>query len=532
MTGDPSTTARRATSTPAELRTALLGLAVVLVGFVAVAVVAAVTLPWSGTGDSYQHLDYAYQVMAGRLPAPEGHLWEPAGYAGAVLDGRQFASAHPPAFYVLVAVVAGPLLDDDWRLAVAVVRGLDIALGVLGIVALWWTGWLVGGRRRVATAVALPAVGSATFCYLRFSADVYNDLLLTAVTLSCFAVLTLALLRRHGPATTAVLAVLSAVGTATKATFVITLLLVLAGLVAAAVLHGRGGIGRRLLSGVAHAAAVGLVTALATGWFYLRNAGGSGSWYRSTPKSPVGDRTPKTLLDSLSNPDYWLVVPRGLVGRGSPDFSSTAAAASLTVVGAAVAIGLAVLLVSLVRRRGRTLRDLRGALSPAPLLRDERTPREVRSLALATVAGLLLAQLAGSYAAQLSHATGYGAYNARYFLPATLTVAAILVAGPLALRPWARAVSVVGIVLSLWTANVASFVAYATTALGLGTAVTPGGLVSRAVAATEANGVPGAVVPSALVVAALSALLLGVVLARRDGTTPDALRGTSAPAPR
>lgn len=499
---------------PAARRRELVGLALVLAGFSAVAGLAAVTLPWSGTVDAYQHLDYVYQLTQGRLPAPTGHSWEPPGYVGAILEGRQFASAHPPAWYLLLAGVIGPLLDDHWHVAVALGRVVGILVGGVGVVALWWTGLQLGGRRRTAAALALPAVGAATFCYLRFSAEVYNDLLLTAVTLTAFALLVRVLL--HGPSARATvgLALLCALGAATKATFVITLVLVAVGLVLAAVLH-RGGRSpaRSVVVGAAHAAAVVATTVVAIGWFYVRNGEQSGAWYRSTPKSPVGDRTPRSTLDNLLNPDFWLVVPQGLVGKGRPEFTETAVLVSLTVFTLGALLTLVVvgraLVPRLVRGDASVLRS-RRLWSPT----TDRTPEQRRRAGVFLAGVLLTAQLGGSYAAQLSHATGYGAYNARYLLPATGAIAAVLVIGALGLPRVARAVVVVGGMLVLWTANLASFTVYASRPAPMPTGV--GGYVRAAVAATEANGLPGVLVPLLLVVAALGAVGLVIVLARSE----------------
>ncbi|WP_441354236.1 hypothetical protein [Agrococcus casei] len=143
----------------------------------------------------------------------------------------------------------------------------------------------------------------------------------------------------------------------------------------------------------------------ANAWFYLRNADLSGSWYRSTPKSPVFDRAPRTTGEVLTDPEFWFVPLLRYVGRGTSEFAQTALLVSGLVIGA-------LLLVTLIAGTRR--------IASARLRPDAR--RAVLFLAL-------VFHVVGHYAAQLSHANGYGALNFRYFMPATLALAFIIAVG-------------------------------------------------------------------------------------------------------
>lgn len=472
-----------------DRRVAVLGVAIVAVGYLAMAVFAGATLPWRGTADAFEHLDYVHQVLQGRLPAPYGHEWSPAdGSPGPSPAGRQWVSQHPPLFYLLAAPLAAPWIDGaGWTVAVAVVRGANIVVGLAGVCALGWLGWLVGGRWRVRLAVAIPAVGSATFAYVRYSAEIYNDTLLTTVSLLALALCARMIRRGITPAPTLVLAGACILGLGTKATFVLTLGMVAVGMVVAALVHADGRRGPALLRGLAGAATVSLPPVLVWGWFYARNAELSGSWYQSTPDDvPVLDRPFRSTLEVLGDPQFYLVVPSDLVGDGTSAYAGLAAWSSVTV--ALVATALTV--IALVRLR--------------------RAHLEVR-LGTALVVGLLLGHLSGHYLIQLSHASGYGAYNWRYFLPSTAAIALVLGLGAASLGRLS-AVLLPGLVVTLGALNAGSFVDYGVAKAEL--AVDPRDVLDAARALATANDLPGFLPAASLAVALGAAIALAALIAR------------------
>jgi hypothetical protein len=283
------------------------------------------------------------------------------------------------------------------------------------------------------------------------------------------------------------LAVICVLGVGTKATFVLTLAMAATGVVVAALLHRDGSRRRALLRGVAWATALAVPPVLAWGWFYQRNYRLSGSWYVSTPKeTPLGGRPYRSTLDNLTSLDFYLIIPHGLVGRATDTFVSFARGASTVVFAVACALTLLVLVARLLRRR---------------------LPR----LAVVLVLGLLVAHLAGSYVLQLSHATGYGAYNWRYFLPSTPTIAMILAVGLVGLGRWS-AVALPAFVAALFGLNAVSFMQYGVHLDKLG--ADPWDVWGTARVLAAGNGWPEALPGVCLVVAALAVLGLGVLIAR------------------
>ena len=295
---------------------------------------------------------------------------------------------HPPLFYLLVAPLAAPFLDADWRFAVGLIRAANIVVGLGGVVVLGWLGWMIGGRWRVRLAIALPAAGTATYAYVRgYSAEVYNDTLLTTLSLLALALCARMILRGITVVPVLLLAAVCVLGFGTKATFVLTLGVVVLGLVIAALRHSDRSGARAWLVAMAASTAVSVPPVLAWGWFYARNALLSGSWYQATPGDvQVLGREFRSLADVLTGPRLYLFVPKELVG-GATD-AGFAAWSSMSVFVVAAGLTVAVL-----------IRHVRAgsAASHGAIL----------------VAGLLAAHLAGSYLIQLSHASGYGNFNWR-----------------------------------------------------------------------------------------------------------------------
>ncbi|CAN5167140.1 hypothetical protein BH11ACT5_BH11ACT5_15090 [soil metagenome] len=460
----------------------------VVVAFLTVSLFGIVTLPWKGTADAYDHLDYVFQVWSGHLPQPLGHEWRPAGWVlseGQLGDGRQFASAHPPLYYLVAAAVAGGLLDSDqWRWGVLVLRLLNTAIGLGGVFVLAWAGSVLGGRYARVLRVALPAAGAFSFCYLRFSTDTYNDVPVSVLSMIA-VVLGIRLLQVGFTWRTYLLLVLACTaGMGTKATFALTLAAACVAVAAGFIIHARS---RGLRTwGIAAALAGGVAAAplAAFGWFYLRNIQLSGDWYRSYPKSALGGRSDKSLFDNLRNPDFYGIVPQGLIGRGTAAFASTAELISLVIFVVGAVIGIAVV----VRRR-----------------------KQVHPTLVGTLVVLMLAlHLVGSYVLQLSHATGYGAYNWRYFLPSTITIA-LLVIGGAAVLGRASAWAIPAFTIALWSINAYSFVIYG---VGKGGVDPNLSLPRQALGLAEANGFPAIIPALALAVAAVATVLMGVTLRR------------------
>ncbi|MBX3314883.1 MAG: hypothetical protein KF906_11235 [Actinobacteria bacterium] len=479
-----------------ERRFVAITVVLVAIGYLAMATVATTTLPWRGTADAGSHLNYVQAVHHGHLLDPYGKSFEDFIEDPAERDDieRQYASAHPPAYYAVLAVLVGGDLDDhEWIRAVITIRSLNVVLGLVGLLAMAAFGWIAGGRWRARLAVVVPAVGTATFAYLRFSAEVYNDMAVTAIALVSLAIAARQVVRGPTARGLVALAVLGALGMGTKATYVVTLGSVALLVVAAAVLHGPPG-RRRWARGIASAAGVVLFAAASFAWFYERNRRLSGSWYRSTGKVPVGDRTRRTLADVLGGDSFYLIPFERAVGTGNARWRPTARRLSLAVSLPALLATIGVL--------ARKVWSRANALSTTTVV----------------LGSVLVADLLGHYALQASHAVGYGADNARYFLPASLVIGLALGIG-VAAAGRASALLVPLLVGALWAANVVSMAVYGRDADELAPSGALGSLRDRAVE----NDLPAGLPMVLLGVAALALVGVGVQIWRhRDlfGASP------------
>ncbi len=369
---------------------------------VGAAMFAALTLNWRGTIDATYHLDYIYQLADGNLPAPYGVRFTPD---GPLPHERQYASAHPPLYYALVLALAGGAEPADWVRVVLTGRLLNVALGAVTVLLLGWAGWSLGGRSRHRLAVATAATGALSVSFVRFAGEIYGDVLLTALATAglVFAIRML----RAGPSRRRVLATAAVcgLGMLTKATFVVVLLLCAGAVLIAVTIHlpGPG----RVRAALLRVAPVLAVPAATSGWFYLRNLALSGSWFRSTPRVPVGDRPYRTLEENLTRPDFYLIVPDRLLGQEEVDLGA------LTNYQLSRALFVTLALLAVVAA-GRWWSARRGAGAP---------PLSVPSRAATTWAALVpLGALIGMYAVQLAHTVGYGNDNIRYFLPASIAL--------------------------------------------------------------------------------------------------------------
>jgi hypothetical protein len=375
---------------PALVRWGLLGNVIL---FVCVAGFNAVVLPWIGAADSRYHMNYMTAVFNGELPV-----------------SRSIVAAHPPLYYFFLSRLVGPfLVTDHFTMAVAITRVVNIGFGVLLICVLAWIGWMLGGKKRVALAIALPGLSVLVTPFVRVAGDTYNDTLATLFATTTIAI-TIALLK-SGPTwqLTVALGVVSVLGMSTRSTFAAPLGLALIALVLAHLMHGDGTRTRRLARGIGSAAAVAVSVALAIGWFYLLNQERSGSWFRSRPKVPFAGRDYKSLTDNLLDPDFYLVTMARLLGfrdwNGWFPYNGTVSLAL-----SAIAItGLIVWLA-----RGGTF------------------TRIVSTTRNKVIVGYFVVLTAGLYAMQIQHATGWGNINLRYFLPGLVIIGLVLAFGTLA----------------------------------------------------------------------------------------------------
>jgi 4-amino-4-deoxy-L-arabinose transferase-like glycosyltransferase len=266
-----------------QQRLIALGVLGIIFTLISIAGLYAIALPGKGTADAMLHVDYGWQVAHGQLPS----FWEGSRVPiGTTHSPVQFVSQHPPLYYLLIAPPIGYFVDHGhWQAGVAVARMITIGIGVLCVLAFAWGGWVLGGKRRAQFAVAVPAIAVSLTPFVKVSGDVMNDTL--AILMTTLSLVVTALIIQKGPTRKLVvmLAVVSILGMASRATFVSVLGLSFGGLMAGAWLHTKGSAWKRISRGVIYIVIIASLVLLATGWFYWRNVRASGQWYRSGPQN-------------------------------------------------------------------------------------------------------------------------------------------------------------------------------------------------------------------------------------------------------
>jgi hypothetical protein len=317
------------------------GLAGVLLAFVVLAGLHALTVPPFLPADERSHTGYGLVVGRGELPTltTPAPLLAPPG-----VGPRIYTANHPPLYY---ALVAAPL-----RLGVAtghpmagfaaarLLTVLAAAAGVAAVAALALV--LCPDRPRLALAATVAAPLLPSFVHL--SGLVHNDALGFTTATAAMAATALVLVRGPSAGRLAVLATAAAAAPLTRASGLpfAALAVLAAGL--APLLHGRG---RPALARVRAAAAQAGLAAGATlgaaGWFYLRNRalyGDLGGTAENLRLFGFDQRRP--LLGVLGSGGFWSGVHDQLWGRmGGGQFLATGPLALPgRLLGAAVVAGL------------------------------------------------------------------------------------------------------------------------------------------------------------------------------------------------
>ncbi len=259
-------------------RATWLGIAASVALYLGAALYAAVTLPWKGTADAFAHMDYVYQVHHRTIPEPFGYAYRkvpPQQFNVPNPDANpQWVSSHPPLFYAVASLVMGEKLDvGEWRGAMARGRLLNVFFGLCCVLTLAWAGWRLGGRHRAKLAVALPAIAGCWPTFIRFSAEVYNDVLVALCSVAAIAISCVMLREGFSGRRLVVLAVACACGMAAKATFVFALALAVAALFVVLVVRWWRSAPPwlALLESAAASAGFAIIAVLPTSWFYLHN---------------------------------------------------------------------------------------------------------------------------------------------------------------------------------------------------------------------------------------------------------------------
>ncbi len=286
----------------------VLGILAVILLYVSAAGFISVSYPWlqADNSDQIAHVDMIYRVYNGDLPqASDGVRYQPFIDQG-VGNIYQRAAGHPPLFHMIMAPFMGPLLNaGEWKKAMAVGRAVNIFIGILTIVALAWAGWLFGGQRKALLAVAVPALGVLTFRFSRVNTDLSMDALLTL--LATLTLINLYKIIQNGLKAKYLvfLALLSAAGMATKASYGVFLGLSLLVVIVASYIHG-GKSRRSIIKGSAIAAAILGLVIVAIGWYYyFRNYKVSGSLLTPIQGEIASSRPHNSYLDIVAGSNFW-----------------------------------------------------------------------------------------------------------------------------------------------------------------------------------------------------------------------------------
>ncbi len=380
-----------------------IGIIGVVFMYVGVAGLISTSAPWLVRGDTRQQVDYVWQVYNHKLPNfSEGIKYPP--FIKIYGFKKQGVAANPPLFYLLQAPIIGPLLKQGrWQGAIALGRAINIFFGVLCIFVLSWAGWIFGGKRGEVFAVAVPALSVLIFRFTRLNVDYAIDALL--VTLSTLSLIYNYKILRYGLRSKYLIAIaiISVLGMATKAPYIVFLMTSLLAIMLASIIHGSKKMSKDILRGMLLAAIVFAIVVITIGWYYyFRNFKTNGKWFSASPNTYTGGRTYKSLSDVITSKKLWEL------GYANFALSQTASIAILIFSIAGVFSITKERLIAFTKDKARLIAYLLMALT-----------------------------LLGVFLTQIVFAIGYGSINFRYILPALLPIGLFLSFGLLQFR-WIR----------------------------------------------------------------------------------------------
>ncbi|WP_143233365.1 hypothetical protein [Actinomyces ruminis] len=367
-------------------------------GFVLCAAGRALLIPLFGSVDEVNHLDYAFQLWHGQWPDF---------FEGPVIPGSgpktplsvQAVSQHPPLFYLIMAPLAGPLTDSYGVLIAGLAaRAVNVLLGATAVATIGYAARVAFPKNQLLAPVA-TLIAALCCSMLGVSGAVYNDTLATLLMAVCMA-LTFQFIRL-GPSRCRwiLLAMVCCAALLTRLSLMVVVAVCMAAIVAEGFARGAGRDRWGRWTSMVNAVAIGLLVALSSGWFYLRNVrltgtitGGHPDWaaeHFNTVSVSVGELATRaeTWHRLLS-----LFVPVPALGR-----------IGLLLILVPAACGLGAGIVAIARKR-------------------------VQRVDLA-VAGLLGVEAVLIVAMQLKYSAGGGGLHPRYLLPALLTLAVVMAAG-------------------------------------------------------------------------------------------------------
>jgi len=373
----------------------LIGVLGVILLYVSVAGIISTAVPWNNKSDTKYHIDYVWRVYNGELPQfAEGVTYTP------LKNGAKMhlTASHPPLFYMLHAPFLGPLLKEgNWKGAIALGRAINIFIGVLCIIAFAWAGWTFGGSQKALMAVAVPAVSALMYRFTTLNVVFGNDVLIVLFATLAFICMYKIVEKGLRSKYFWTLGLISILGMATRAPYVVILLVSFASILAAAVLHNKKRLSNGLMLAAIKIALIGVAVALTIGWFYHRNFQASGSWFKSSPDSFDGGRTYKSLRAVIASTKLWALFY---------NHSSNAPFLATIITSFAAAGYLSVI----------------SSIEKVTIFCRRHKPQAI-------LIGLMIVATIGILLTQIKFAVGYGSINFRYFLPVLLPIGLFLAYG-------------------------------------------------------------------------------------------------------
>jgi hypothetical protein len=479
----------------------LIGLSGVIIAFVGLGALYAMTVPKFLPADETSHVGYALSIGHGDLPRLDSKV--PDEIPGLALQyeiRREIYTAnHPPLYYLPVSVplrigvaTGHPVLGFE------LARLLTVALTAIGAVATCWAArLLVPGRPDVAVlaaaiAVLLPAVP-------RFAGVVYNDGFSLAMAAVGLATSVWILVRGPSRWRLAGVATAAAALTLTRAVGIPAAGLMVGATAVAVLLHSP----RPALARVVRAGAAGALVAscafAASGWFWLRSRHLYGDIAGSAYNLDRFGYGPRGTTAGMITDGHWpQVLYRQLWGRvyDSAEYAVGRGAAPGALFALLVVSGLLALGVRWWRSRPRP------SITAAVRSADPATRGRMVGWCL------VLGWLGLVYVSTINYIASGGGVHGRYLLPG-MPAAALLAAVAIGALPGRRravapvlTVAVLSATGLLWAARFAD--ALRPSATWWGAAMTR--------TASESNGVPAVAVWLAVVLTVAGTAMAGVAL--------------------
>src|SRR3989344_3962469 len=461
-------------------RAMVLGVLAVILLYISIAGMVSITTPWyiPKQNDTNRHVDYVWRIYNGQIPKYTDRVTYPP-FLEKGYSSSQNAAANPPLYYIIHAPFVGPYLNaGKWEKAIAIGRTINLAIGVLCVLALSWAGWVYGGRRRELFAVSVAALSTMTFLFLRLNRYYALDALV--VLIGTLNLIVLRKMLEHGLRRKYIipLALLSVAGMATKSTYIVILFTSLIAVIMAAVIKDNKIKLKSILRGSYISGMILALVIVSIGWFYYYwNYKASGDLFRAVNNKSLDTSRPyKSLFDVLTSAQLWSLFYARLT--------------QIPVISTAITS---------------------FAVAGIILKKDLKLSILYRNRAVSWSILLLISVFLGTIFTQIVLATGYGSISFRYLFPAIFPIGLFLAYGLLEFdRLKGQMVSLAAILMA------------GTTLIGIRVSPTEENLLtgvnkwraglSKIIEAATENGVPVLLTKSLLLLFAIGAILLPIAM--------------------